>query len=61
LEDEEEGQPIAKISKFVYTGCTVRLLEQICQGIRMNEPMLLVGETGTGKTTAVQEVAHLLG
>jgi len=27
----------------------------------MNEPLLLVGETGTGKTTAVQEVANLLG
>ena len=27
----------------------------------MNEPVLLVGETGTGKTTAVQEVARLLG
>ena len=27
----------------------------------MNEAMLLVGETGTGKTTAVQEVAQLLG
>jgi len=31
------------------------------QGIRLNEAMLLVGETGTGKTTAVQEVAQLLG
>ena len=27
----------------------------------MNEPLLLVGETGTGKTTAVQELAALMG
>jgi len=27
----------------------------------MNESTLLVGETGTGKTTAVQEIAKLLG
>jgi midasin len=40
-------------SNFVYTGATVRLLEQIAASIKMNEPVLLVGETGTGKTTAV--------
>jgi midasin len=27
----------------------------------MNEPMLLVGETGTGKTTIVQELAKTVG
>jgi len=27
----------------------------------MNEAVLLVGETGTGKTTAVQEIARVLG
>jgi midasin len=27
----------------------------------MNEPVLLVGETGTGKTTAVQEIAKVVG
>jgi len=40
-------------SNFVYTGATVRLLEQIAASIKMDEPVLLVGETGTGKTTAV--------
>lgn len=29
--------------------------------IKMNETVLLVGETGTGKTTAVQEVARVIG
>jgi midasin len=27
----------------------------------MDEPVLLVGETGTGKTTAVQEIARVSG
>ena len=40
-------------TNFVYTGATVRLLEQISASIKMDEPVLLVGETGTGKTTAV--------
>jgi len=36
-------------------------MEQICVGLQMNESMLLVGETGTGKTSAVQELAKLQG
>ena len=40
-------------TSFVYTNSTVRLLEQICAGIVGRETVLLVGETGTGKTTAV--------
>jgi midasin len=47
--------------KFVYTGTTLRLMEQISQSITHNEAVLLVGETGTGKTTSVQELARLLG
>jgi midasin len=27
----------------------------------MDEPVLLVGETGTGKTTAVQQLANMVG
>jgi midasin len=40
-------------TSFVYTNSTVRLLEQIGAGIVGRETVLLVGETGTGKTTAV--------
>ena len=40
-------------STFVYTSATIRLLEQISASISMRETVLLVGETGTGKTTAV--------
>ena len=47
--------------KFVYTATTLRLMEQIAQAINLNEAALLVGETGTGKTTSVQELARLLG
>ena len=36
-------------------------MEQICQSVSLSEAMLLVGETGTGKTTIVQELAKLLG
>ena len=46
---------------FVYTSSTLRLMEQICVGIGAKEPLLLVGETGTGKTTSVQELAKLQG
>jgi midasin (ATPase involved in ribosome maturation) len=39
----------------------VNVIEQITVGISMNETMLLVGETGTGKTTIVQNIAHVMG
>lgn len=46
---------------FVHTGSTVRTLEQIARAVSVEEPVLLVGETGTGKTTVVQELATMLG
>ncbi|KAF3915424.1 Midasin [Arthrobotrys entomopaga] len=39
----------------------LRLLERISVCVNTTEPVLLVGETGTGKTTAVQHLANLLG
>ena len=36
-------------------------MEQICISLQMQESVLLVGETGTGKTTSVQELAKLQG
>ncbi|KAK6519699.1 AAA ATPase midasin [Arthrobotrys megalospora] len=38
----------------------LRLLERVSICINTAEPVLLVGETGTGKTTAVQHLANLL-
>lgn len=48
-------------SSFARTNHALHLMEQIGVGISMTEPILLVGETGTGKTTIVQHVAKLLG
>ncbi|PHH61107.1 hypothetical protein CDD81_769 [Ophiocordyceps australis] len=38
-----------------------RLLEQIAMAVKLEEPVLLVGETGIGKTTVQSEVGDLLG
>jgi midasin len=46
---------------FANTDPALRLLEQICVAVKHNEPVLLVGETGTGKTTTVQQLASYLG
>ena len=43
------------------TNHTTRLLEIISSAIRANEPLLLVGPTGIGKTTCLQIVARALG
>lgn len=37
------------------------LLEELAAAVKSQEPMLLVGETGTGKTTAVAQLAEMLG
>ncbi|PWN31683.1 uncharacterized protein FA14DRAFT_162613 [Meira miltonrushii] len=52
---------IAKPSaSFAMTGSAARLLERIVACVAMNEPTLLVGETGTGKTTVVQQLAAMM-
>lgn len=38
----------------------MHLLERIACSVKCNEPVLLVGETGTGKTTLVQYLAMKL-
>ncbi|KAL6704852.1 AAA ATPase midasin [Coniothyrium glycines] len=40
---------------------TLRLLEKITVAVDREEPLLLVGETGTGKTTCIQYLAEQLG
>jgi midasin len=40
---------------------TLRLLEKIAVAVDRQEPLLLVGETGTGKTTCIQYLAEQLG
>uniref|UniRef100_J3N351 Midasin n=1 Tax=Oryza brachyantha TaxID=4533 RepID=J3N351_ORYBR len=39
---------------------TLEVLERVACSIKFNEPVLLVGETGTGKTTLVQNLASWL-
>lgn len=53
-------QAAAQKAKFANTNHSLRLLEQIGVAVSMKEPSLLVGETGTGKTTVVQYLASLL-
>ena len=47
--------------RFATTKQSMLTLEKIAACVALNEPVLLVGETGTGKTTAVQELAEMLG
>jgi len=46
---------------FVYTRASLKLLEQVARCIECNEPVLLCGETGVGKTSSLQHLARLLG
>src|SRR5690554_1904472 len=47
-------------SDFARTAHAAKLMERIAVSVHLNEPVLLVGETGTGKTTVVQHLASLL-
>ena len=46
-----------KPTPFAYTQQTLVLLERLAVCVQYKEPVLLVGETGTGKTSAVQHLA----
>ncbi|GAX24956.1 midasin [Fistulifera solaris] len=46
---------------FAQTQNSLRLMESIAVCVRQNEPTLLVGETGCGKTTVLQHLASLCG
>ena len=48
-------------STFSYTRQSTSLLEKVAVCVARQEPVLLVGETGTGKTTSVQYLAEQLG
>jgi len=51
----------ASKSVFAHTVHSLRLLEKIAVSTYLKESVLLVGETGAGKTTIVQYLAELLG
>ncbi|KAG9231753.1 P-loop containing nucleoside triphosphate hydrolase protein, partial [Amylocarpus encephaloides] len=54
-------KPAKKSRPFANTNHAKRLLEQVGRAVTMAEPVLLVGETGIGKTTVVQKLADSLG
>lgn len=54
----ERGKSLSP--SFAKTGEAMRLMEKICASICMDEPVLVVGETGVGKTTVIQEVARMV-
>ena len=43
---------------FARTGHAMRAMEAVATAAAQREPVLLVGETGTGKTTLVQQIAQ---
>ena len=47
--------------RFTLTKHALCLMERLAVGVQLDEPMLLVGETGTGKTSVVQFLARRLG
>ena len=47
-------------SQFALTKSVLRTLESVAIAVKQAEPCLLVGETGTGKTTIVQQLADAL-
>ncbi|EME84614.1 uncharacterized protein MYCFIDRAFT_113897, partial [Pseudocercospora fijiensis CIRAD86] len=49
------------IGSFSTNPHTTRMLERVTAAVANIEPLLLVGETGVGKTTAVQHLANHLG
>ena len=51
----------AKSRRFFQTKQSLRLMQQIAACITHQEPMLLVGETGCGKTTVIQYLAECVG
>lgn len=46
---------------FVLTSQYCRSMESIASAVQHGEPVLLVGETGAGKTTSVQHLASIVG
>ncbi|XP_057664406.1 midasin [Diorhabda carinulata] len=55
------NKELMKLMKYSFTRQSSVLLERIMCCVNLKEPVLLVGETGTGKTSCVQYLAHTVG
>ncbi|GJQ13145.1 hypothetical protein GpartN1_g4936.t1 [Galdieria partita] len=63
---KDDSAVLSQASIHMSMGCswmsqTLRLWERIARCVEMKEPVLLCGETGTGKTSAFQEMAKMMG
>ncbi|KAL1972656.1 hypothetical protein VTN31DRAFT_7070 [Thermomyces dupontii] len=47
-------------SRFAPTRAALKTMEQIAASVQVAEPVLLVGETGIGKTAAIQQLANMM-
>ncbi|KAG2364226.1 hypothetical protein BDR07DRAFT_1608254 [Suillus spraguei] len=54
------GCPIPPDSQVVWTSAMQRLFVLVTRALRFNEPVLLVGETGSGKTSVCQLYAEVV-
>ncbi|KAG9103872.1 hypothetical protein FRC06_007401 [Ceratobasidium sp. 370] len=61
LAQQRIGVPVSMESNVVWTGAMRRLFTLVATALRHNEPVLLVGETGSGKTSVCELLALATG
>ncbi|KAG8746577.1 hypothetical protein FRC10_004429 [Ceratobasidium sp. 414] len=61
LAQQRIGVPIPMESNIVWTSAMRRLFTLVATALRYNEPVLLVGETGSGKTSVCELLALAMG
>ncbi|XP_035827114.1 midasin [Aplysia californica] len=61
IETQHKDITTSQAPVFSYTRAALGLLEKVAVCVQKKEPILLTGETGTGKTSTVQFLAHHLG
>jgi midasin len=59
--DDQNSEKLLRGSLYSLTKHSLLLMERIAVCVHQHEPVLLVGETGNGKTAVVQHLAHQVG
>lgn len=54
------GCPVPQTAQLIWTSAMQRLFTLVTRALRFNEPVLLVGETGCGKTSVCQLYAEII-